>query len=229
MKALILLSGGMDSAALAQGLLEDSAEVHALSFDYGQKHGSRELRAAEDLAEHWGVRHDIVDLRAVGDLLSSGLLAGSGPVPEGHYAADSMKATVVPNRNMMMLSVAAAVAISRKLDVVGYAAHAGDHTIYPDCRPEFADAVREALNLCDWHGLDLFAPFIHSSKADIIEMSPDTPWEKTWSCYNGRDLHCGNCGTCVERREAFRLAGVEDPTGYETTARPLDDLLRKAS
>jgi 7-cyano-7-deazaguanine synthase len=219
----------MDSTALTQGMIEDGAEVSAISFGYGQKHGKRELEAAVALAQAWGIRHDIVDLSSVGVLLSSGLMANSGPVPEGHYADENMKDTVVPNRNMMMLSIAAAVAISRKFDAVGYAAHAGDHTIYPDCRPEFADAVRKAVRLCDWHNLDLLAPFIHSSKADIIEMVPDTPWEKTWSCYNGRALHCGNCGTCVERREAFRIAGVDDPTDYETTARPLDDLLRKAS
>ena len=153
---------------------------------------------------------------------SSDLLAGSAltsseiEVPEGHYAEDNMKATVVPNRNMILLSVAAGWAISSKYDRIAYAAHSGDHAIYPDCRNEFAEALDGAIRLADWHEVSLYRPFVDMTKADIVSLGAKlgVPFEKTWSCYKGQDLHCGRCGTCVERREAFYLAGVDDPTTY---------------
>jgi 7-cyano-7-deazaguanine synthase len=144
----------------------------------------------------------------------------SVPVPEGHYEEESMKQTVVPNRNMILLALAGAWAISTKSDAIAYAAHSGDHAIYPDCRPEFTEAMSDALRLCDWHEVKLMRPFLYPtpmSKADIVKLgtSLGVPFELTWSCYKGGEKHCGKCGTCVERVEAFQLAGVEDPTEYE--------------
>jgi 7-cyano-7-deazaguanine synthase len=127
-----------------------------------------------------------------------------------------MKATVVPNRNMILLSLAAGHAISIQYDTVAYAAHAGDHTIYPDCRPAFADAMEQALKLADWESISLFRPFVNWSKADLVKRGNEigVPFEHTWSCYAGGEKHCGKCGTCVERKEAFELVGLSDPTCY---------------
>jgi 7-cyano-7-deazaguanine synthase len=167
------------------------------------------------------VRHDVVDLRGVGGLLSEGgsaLIDDEVAVPDGHYADESMRATVVPNRNMIMLAVAGGIAVARRLESVAYAAHAGDHAIYPDCRPEFANAVGEALELCDWHPVRLWTPYVAKTKAQIAARAGaiGVPIAATWSCYKGGAVHCGTCGTCVERREAFYLAGVTDPTAYES-------------
>jgi 7-cyano-7-deazaguanine synthase len=147
----------------------------------------------------------------------SSLMRDGVPVPEGHYEDESMKSTVVPNRNMILLSIATAWSIASGLQGVAYAAHSGDHAIYPDCRPAFADAMNEAIRLCDYSSQELVRPFVSLTKADIVRVgaSLGVPFEKTWSCYNGRKLHCGKCGTCVERIEAFELAGVPDPTEYK--------------
>ncbi len=134
-----------------------------------------------------------------------------------------MKATVVPNRNMILLALAAGWAISQKADAIAYAAHGGDHAIYPDCRPEFAEAMRHAIGLADWHRVELLRPFVTLTKADIVRRGAElgAPLGSTWSCYRGGARHCGRCGTCVERREAFALAGVPDPTDYEAALPPL--------
>lgn len=128
-----------------------------------------------------------------------------------------MKLTVVPNRNMILLALAGAWAVSTKSEAIAYAAHAGDHAIYPDCRPEFAEAMQGALLLCDWHPVRIARPFLAMSKADLVKLGAElgVPFALTWSCYKGGDKHCGKCGTCVERREAFELAGVPDPTKYQ--------------
>lgn len=213
-RAVLILSGGLDSSTLLWKLRDEGVDVDAVSFDYGQRH-RRELDAAASVAAIAGVRHDIVDLRALGALLAAGgsSLVSATPVPDGHYADESMKATVVPNRNMIMLAAAAGIAIARKADVVAYGAHAGDHTIYPDCRAVFASAVDVAVRLADWHEVGLARPFVSMSKRDIGLLARDlgVPIEATWSCYKGGDRHCGTCGTCVERREA--LDGF-DPTAY---------------
>jgi 7-cyano-7-deazaguanine synthase len=139
------------------------------------------------------------------------------PVPEGHYTDPSMRATVSPNRNMILLSLAGAVAISHGCSTLAYAAHAGDHPIYPDCHPLFFDAMTEAFRLCHYEPLQFEAPFIHLTKAEIVAKGHKlgVPFELTWSCYKGEDLHCGKCGTCYQRKEAFQIAGVEDATPYE--------------
>jgi 7-cyano-7-deazaguanine synthase len=222
MKALVLFSGGLDSTVLAAQLLADGAETRLLSIDYGQRH-AKELQQAEKIAEALGLPHRILRLPDLGPLLGgSSLTDDQVELPEGHYAEESMKATVVPNRNMILLALAGGHALSLGFDTIAYAAHAGDHTIYPDCRPEFADAMESALGLADWEKLSLHRPFVHLSKTDLVKKGAelDAPFHLTWSCYAGREKHCGKCGTCVERKEAFALAKVTDPTEYEdsTTA-----------
>lgn len=196
-------------------LLAEGREVHCLSVDYGQRH-RRELEAARAICAHYGVDHRLADLRALAPLFGSNALTGGVKVPEGHYEEESMKATVVPNRNMLLISVATAWAVSLKAESVAYGAHGGDHAIYPDCRPEFAEALDRAVRLADWHEVRLERPFVKMDKAAIVRRGAelDVPFGLTWSCYVGGERHCGKCGTCVERKEAFRLAGVADPTDY---------------
>ena len=227
MKSLVVHSGGMDSTVLLHKLVQEGDEVKALSVNYGQRH-SRELDRARALCAELGVEHRVADLSGLSDLLAGSALTSSDiEVPEGHYAEDNMKATVVPNRNMILLSVAAGWAISSKFDRIAYAAHSGDHAIYPDCRNEFAEALDGAIRLADWHEVSLYRPFVDMTKADIVSLGAkfEVPFEKTWSCYKGQDLHCGRCGTCVERREAFYLAGVEDPTTYAPDAPTVQEMV----
>jgi 7-cyano-7-deazaguanine synthase len=219
---VLVLSGGLDSAVLLAQLLAEGHTVTALSVDYGQRH-HRELAHAARLATHYDVEWRCVDLRALGPTLLAGSSQTSPdriPVPHGHYTAESMKLTVVPNRNMLLLALAGAWAISRTAEAIAYAAHAGDHAIYPDCRPEFVAAVALALQLADDHRVDLWRPFLRWTKADICRRGAvlGVPFIETYSCYEGAAEHCGVCGTCVERREAFLLAGVVDPTTYRAGA-----------
>ena len=218
---VILHSGGMDSTTLLYAALADGRKVNALGVLYGQRH-SKELDAAAHICAVVGVHYQVVDLKALRHLwLGSSQTDSRVPVPHGHYAEESMKQTIVPNRNLTMLSVAAGWALSLEPEStvvdVGYAAHAGDHAIYPDCRPEFVEAAAKTLAIVDHRPVKIWAPFINKTKAQIAALgqSFDVPFELTWSCYEGKELHCGKCGTCVERREAFELSGVEDPTTYD--------------
>lgn len=216
---IAIVSGGMDSVVLAHHLAEEGNELHLVSVDYGQRH-RKELEFAAKTAERLDSPHSIVDLSSITKLIASSSLTGAIDVPDGHYAEESMKATVVPNRNMMMLSVASAIAISEGADYVATGVHGGDHFIYPDCRPEFISAASAAV-LIGMTGMSGFrgilAPFVHHDKAWIAKRGAilEVPWNETWSCYKGGDRHCGRCGTCVERAEAFWLAEVDDPTDYE--------------
>lgn len=215
---VLCLSGGMDSTTLLYDLRSQGRSVTALGFDYGQRH-SRELRAAESVARAADISFEIVQLKDLARLFQgSALTDRSVAVPHGHYTDATMKSTVVPNRNMIFLSIAAGHAMAQGIRTVAFAAHAGDHTIYPDCRPEFISALGSAIQLADWHPAELIAPFMHLSKTEICRRGAQlkVPFELTWSCYEGGDLHCGQCGTCIERREAFAEAGVEDPTQYAT-------------
>lgn len=218
MKAVLCYSGGLDSTTLLYHLRKEKYEVYPLMVYYGQKH-ERELTAAQSICDAIGLHNasELLDLESLVKVMKGSSQTSDVPVPDGHYAEESMKVTVVPNRNMVLLSLATAWAVSLKAEVVAYAAHAGDHTIYPDCRPEFIATMAIAMGLCDWHKVGLMTPFSVYSKADIVKLGEGlgVPFEKTYSCYKGRKKHCGLCGTCTERKEAFKLAKVEDPTSYE--------------
>ena len=215
-----IVSGGMDSVTLAHMLAEEE-EVVLASFDYGQRHRC-EVRYAEECATRLDADFRLITLPIRDLLTGSALTDDSVPVPHGHYEAKTMEATVVPNRNAVMLSVATALAVSTGARAVATAVHAGDHAIYPDCRPEFIEAMTKMERIaCEGFidpGFSIEAPFVTKTKADICELgeSLGVPWAETWSCYEGGATHCGLCGTCTERKEAFALAGVKDPTTYET-------------
>lgn len=212
-KPLLILSGGLDSA-VALWMLKPN--VRCLTFDYGQRH-DKEIGRARVLSEIAKVPHEVANISSLRPLISKGSVSGRDSVPEGHYAEESMKSTVSPNRNMIMISIAVAHAISVGCDKVVFGAHAGDHAIYPDCRGMFVEAMENAILLGNWDQVFLDAPFLHLSKADIVVKGSQlgVPFHLTWSCYNGRTLPCGKCGTCVERLEAFHLAGLADPLTYE--------------
>ncbi|PAQ10294.1 7-cyano-7-deazaguanine synthase QueC [Mesorhizobium temperatum] len=220
MNALVICSGGLDSVSLAHKVATEQKLIGLLSFDYGQRH-KKELGFACICAKRLGVPHQIVDIRDVGRNLSGSALTDDVDVPDGHYAEDSMRITVVPNRNAIMLAIAFGVAAAQKADAVATAVHGGDHFIYPDCRPAFIDAFQTMQNhaLAGYADIRPYAPYVNMSKADIVSEGAKyaTPFEATWSCYKGGARHCGRCGTCVERREAFDLAGIADPTDYEDT------------
>lgn len=218
MKVLVVCSGGLDSVSLAQKVAAEHSLAGLLSFDYGQRH-RKELDFAALCAERLSTPHQIIDIRAIGRSLSGSALTDDLDVPDGHYAEDTMKVTVVPNRNAIMLAVAFGVAAAQEADAVATAVHGGDHFIYPDCRPGFIDAFQVMQNqaLDDYARIRLYAPYVNISKAEIVADGArhNTPFAQTWSCYKGGERHCGRCGTCVERREAFDLAGIADPTDYE--------------
>lgn len=228
--AIAVYSGGMDSTVMLSAMLEQGIEVKgALTIDYGQKH-RKEIEAAVEICAEMGIEHRIADLRGIASLFGrSGLTDSETEVPDGHYEAESMKQTVVPNRNMILISVATAWAITKEAEAVAYAAHSGDHAIYPDCREEFASALDDAIRLCDWSSVWLYRPFVNLSKQAIATEGARlaSPLGKTWSCYKGGALHCGKCGTCIERREAFHLAKIEDPTRYASDAPSVALLVEK--
>ncbi|UWQ08733.1 7-cyano-7-deazaguanine synthase QueC [Aliiroseovarius crassostreae] len=218
MKTNVVCSGGLDSVSLAHVIADRGDLTRLISFDYGQRH-RKELSYAAGCAERLGVPHHVIDMRSIGAALSGSALTDDIDVPDGHYAEDTMKITVVPNRNAIMLTIAYGIAAANGDEAVATAVHGGDHFIYPDCRPAFTEAFdkmqRAALD--GYADVALFTPFVHRSKADIVAEGAKvgTPFAETWSCYKGGQHHCGRCGTCVERREAFHLAGINDPTIYE--------------
>jgi len=212
---VIILSGGMDSVTL----LYDQQERIALavSFDYGSKHNAREIPFARMHSERLGIRHITIPLDFMTKYFQSSLLKGGEEIPEGHYADENMRSTVVPFRNGIMLSIAVGIAESNGLKFVMMANHGGDHTIYPDCRPEFVDAFDKTAQAGTFVKVGLLSPFVNWTKTDIARRGKELGinYAETWSCYKGGEQHCGKCGTCVERREALSEAGIEDPTVYE--------------
>jgi 7-cyano-7-deazaguanine synthase len=217
MKAVVLLSGGLDSVTALHWARAEHEVVGAVSFDYGAKHNHREIPLAAWHCAQSGVKHDIIDLEFVNRLFASDLLKSGGDVPEGHYADENMKKTVVPFRNGIMLSIACGLAESREAEALVIAAHAGDHAIYPDCRESFMQSMGSAMREGTYAKIELLRPFVHIDKAGIAKLgaSLGVDYGKTWSCYKGGEVHCGKCGTCVERIEAFELADLDDPTVYE--------------
>lgn len=220
MKVVVLCSGGMDSVTALHWAQREHAVAGAVSFDYGSKHNHREIPFAAEQAARLGVRHEIVSLKFMDQLFVSNLLASGGDIPEGHYAAENMKQTVVPFRNAIMLSVTAGFAESIGAEGIVIAAHGGDHAIYADCREDFMCAMGDAMRLGTDTGVQLLRPFIALTKGGIAAEGArlGVDFSRTWSCYKGGAIHCGKCGTCVERREAFATAGLNDPTSYEGDA-----------
>jgi 7-cyano-7-deazaguanine synthase len=218
-KVLVITSGGLDSTVLLYAHIANGDNVRALGVDYGQRH-KVELEYALKTANALKIPFMVARMDSLSELLpGSSQTSNHVAVPEGHYAAENMKATVVPNRNMILLAVAMGHALAHNCEAVSYAAHAGDHAIYPDCRPEFADAMDAAARLCDWKPMRLLRPFIHLTKSEIVAKgaSLKVDFSQTYSCYAGKPgIHCGRCGTCVERAESFCEAGIKDPTKYES-------------
>ena len=216
MKLIVLLSGGLDSTTLLYQAHRDHEVVACLSFDYGSKHNYQELPMAAYHAEKLGIPHVIIPLSFMNTYFKSDLLKSGGAIPEGHYEAENMKQTVVPARNAIMLSIAAGFAESHGAKGVAIAAHAGDHVIYCDCREEFLQPMATALREGTDAKIELLRSFVHMNKGDIVKRGNELgiDYSKTWSCYKGEPIHCGACGTCVERHEAFELAGIVDPTEY---------------
>ena len=213
---VVIYSGGMDSFTLLHQAVEQGGRVHALSFDYGQRH-NRELECTRSVCNEMGIAHQVVDIRSIQSLLRGSALTDEVDVPEGHYEESSMKATVVPNRNMVLLSLAIGQAVSVGADAVWYGAHGGDHAIYPDCRPEFIARMDAVAQVANYQPVRVKAPYMGWSKGDILArgLAMGLDYSRTWTCYNGRDKACGRCGACVERLEAFALNGVSDPLAYE--------------
>lgn len=214
--SVIVVSGGMDSITLLYDKKEEIALV--VTFDYGSKHNAREIAWAKVHCGRLGIRHIVIKLDFMQKYFTSSLLEGGDEIPEGHYADENMKSTVVPFRNGIMLSVAAGIAESNGLKKILIANHGGDHTIYPDCRPEFIGAMDRAIANGTYEDVRIDAPYTNITKADIAKIGKrlGIDYSETWSCYKGGERHCGKCGTCIERKEAMALAGIDDRTEYES-------------
>lgn len=211
----IIVSGGMDSITL---LYDHKDEIAlGISFDYGSNHNAREIPFAKMHCERLGIKHITINLDFMHQYFKSSLLDGAEAIPEGHYADNNMKSTVVPFRNGIMLAIAIGIAESNNLDQVFIANHGGDHTIYPDCRPEFINAIDAAATAGTYNNVKVIAPYTKITKSDIARIGKrlGIDYAETWSCYKGGEVHCGKCGTCVERKEALAEAGIEDKTIYE--------------
>lgn len=213
---VVIYSGGMDSYTLLHLARERGYQVHALSFNYGQRH-VRELESARSVCEAQGIPHKVIDIRAMSEVMAGSSLTSDLEVPEGHYEEDSMKATVVPNRNMILLSLATGYAVTVGARAVWYGAHGGDHAIYPDCRPEFVEKMDAVCRVANYDPVAIEAPFMAMDKGQILAegLRLGLDYAQTWTCYNGREKACGRCGSCVERLEAFAANGVTDPLEYE--------------
>lgn len=213
---VVIYSGGMDSFTLLHLARARGYQVHALSFDYGQRH-VRELECAGKVCDDAGIPHKIIDIRALGAVMAGSALTSDVNVPEGHYEEDSMKATVVPNRNMILLSLATGYAVTAGASAVWYGAHGGDHAIYPDCRPAFVEKMDAVCRVANYESVGIEAPFMAMDKSEILAegLKLGLDYSQSWTCYNGRDKACGRCGSCVERLEAFAAHGLVDPLAYE--------------
>lgn len=217
MGAIVIYSGGLDSTVLLYKICGFFREVKAINFFYGSKHNTMERARAIVNCQRLKIELLEIDISAIACGLKSSLLMGGDPIPEGHYQAENMRSTVVPFRNGILLSIAAGIAESNDCEHIFYGAHSGDHYIYPDCRPEFVGIMGLAIREGTGGKVILHAPFVNLKKSDIVTLgnSIGVPFNLTWTCYKGEDLHCGKCGACVERKEAFRLSGIIDPTIYK--------------
>ena len=215
-KAVVVYSGGMDSFTLLHKVKQQGFEVFALSFNYGQRHAV-ELTVAANVCKNLGINHKVVDISSINSLIGGSSLTSDIDVPEGHYEEESMKATVVPNRNMILLSLAAGYAVSIESNKVFYGAHSGDHAIYPDCRPEFVNRMNDVCKIANYEEVEIVTPYLDQTKIQILAdgLAMNLDYLYTWTCYNGREKSCGKCGACQERLEAFEQNGVTDPLEYE--------------
>ncbi|MDW7746023.1 7-cyano-7-deazaguanine synthase QueC [Halomonas sp.] len=213
---VVIYSGGMDSYTVLHRALREGREVHALSFDYGQRH-ARELEVAARVCRGLGVPHQVVDIRAIHGLIdASALTDADRALPEGDYAEDNLAATVVPNRNMILLSLAIAKAVNIGAGRVDYGAHGGDHVLYPDCRPAFVEAMNAVAGIANFQAVEIHAPYLRASKAEILAdgLAMGLDYADSWTCYQGEELACGRCGSCRERLAAFAANHATDPLGY---------------
>lgn len=215
-KIIVILSGGMDSTTMLYDLGQTNKIVGVLSFNYGQRH-KKELEFAKKTCEILKLEHHIVDLSNIKELLGGSSLTDNIDVPEGHYQQENMKLTVVPFRNTIMLSIAGGYAISKGAQYIAYAAHAGDHAIYPDCRPLFVQELNKSFKVADYKPVKILAPYLKLNKISILKkgIKLGVPYQNTWTCYNGREKACGKCGSCQERLEAFEKNKIKDPLEYE--------------
>ena len=213
--SLMVVSGGMDSITMLYEYAERIAL--AVTFNYGSNHNAREIECARYNCKKLGIELLVVDLPFIGRLFESSLLSGAENIPEGNYDDENMRSTVVPFRNGIMLSVAAGLAESRGLKFVMIANHGGDHAIYPDCREAFVTAMSEAISCGTYDNIRIFAPYTNITKTDVARRgaTAGVDYSHTYSCYKGGERHCGVCGTCTERKQSFREAGIPDPTVYE--------------
>lgn len=216
-KVVIIYSGGMDSFTVLHLARQQGYDVHAVSFNYGQRH-SKELDYAKNVCANLGITHKIVDINSINQLLLGSSLTDAIDVPEGHYEEESMKQTVVPNRNMILLSLAAGYAVSIGAVAVYFGAHSGDHAIYPDCRTEFVEAMNAVCQIANYQAIEVRAPFLSNDKIEILKqgLALNLDYSQTWTCYNGREKACGKCGACQERLEAFSHNKCIDPLEYES-------------
>lgn len=216
-KVVVIYSGGMDSYTVLNHALKQGFDVYALTFDYGQRH-VKEIEYAKRACDDLGVHHKIVDISAINSIIAGSSLTDDIDVPEGHYEADNMKQTVVPNRNMILLSLAVGYAVSLEATKVFYGAHSGDHAIYPDCRPEFVKKMQDVCAIANYEAVDITVPYLNVDKIAILEdgLKMGLDYSNTWTCYNGREKACGKCGACQERLEAFEKNNATDPLEYES-------------
>jgi 7-cyano-7-deazaguanine synthase len=215
-KVVVIYSGGMDSYTVLNKAIKSGFDVYALSFNYGQRH-VKELEVAASVCADLNVHHKVVDISAINQLIGGSSLTDDIEVPEGHYEEESMKSTVVPNRNMILLSLAVGYAVSLKANKVFYGAHSGDHAIYPDCRPEFVEKMSDVCRIANYEEVEIVCPYLNNTKIEILTdgLNMGLDYSNTWTCYNGREKACGKCGACQERLEAFSLNNASDPLAYE--------------
>lgn len=215
-KAVVIYSGGMDSFTILNRAIREGKEVYPLTFNYGQRH-IREIDVAKQVCEELNLPHKIIDIHAINSILAGSALTDDIDVPEGHYASENMKQTVVPNRNMILLSLAIGYAVSIGAPAVYYGAHSGDHAIYPDCRPEFVKRMNDVAAIANYEPVEVVTPYLQQSKGDILRdgLNMGLDYGKTWTCYKGGAKACGKCGSCVERLEAFANNQATDPLPYE--------------
>ena len=216
MKALVVFSGGLDSTVALYWTKKQYNEVETISFNYGSKHNEQEYKHALKTCEKLKVKNTRINLDFINQYFKSDLLQSGGEIPEGYYTEENMKSTVVPFRNGIMLAIAAGYAESQNCDILVLGNHSGDHAIYPDCTPEFINGIKEAIKQGTQKNIEVVSPFCNITKADIVKIGKDlgVDFSLTYSCYKGGEKHCGKCGTCTERIEAFKLAKVEDKTEY---------------